>query len=327
MTATRNLPGHESLGPAAVQAARARIAPHATLTPVLTSRSLDGEFGASLFFKCENLQRTGAFKFRGACNAVMSMSEAELRRGVATHSSGNHAAALTLAASLRGAHATVVMPSNSAAPKRAAVLRYGGEVIECAPDQQSREQTLATVVGERGCEVVEPFDDARVIAGQGTATAELLEQVTGLDQILAPVGGGGLLAGTSLAAAAVCRPPRLVGVEPAAADDTFRSFISGERQTVKAPRTIADGLRTSVGRLTFPIIKERVDDVVCVEEKTIIAAMRMLWERMKVVVEPSGAVPLAALLEGRIVIANGARIGIILSGGNVDLDRLPWAQS
>lgn len=318
------LPGI-AVGPDDIAAAAARIEGHAHLTPVLTSESINAEFGAELFFKCENLQRCGAFKFRGACNAVMSMSDQQLQAGVATHSSGNHAAALTLAASLRSARATVVMPSNAAAPKRAAVIRYGGHVIDCEPTQEARERTLAEVVAREGCEVVEPFDDPRVIAGQGTAALELMAQVEGLETLLAPVGGGGLLSGTALAARGHgSSGPTVIGVEPAMADDTFRSFAAGERIPVTAPNTIADGLRTSVGRLTFPIIQRDVAQVLIVEEASIVAAMRMMWERLKIVVEPSGAVPLAALLERQLDGRKG-RIGIIVSGGNVDLDRLPWS--
>ena len=305
-------------------AASERIIPHVHRTPILTSASIDEELGGTFYFKCENQQRTGAFKFRGACNAVLQLSQDEVSRGVATHSSGNHAAALTLAASLRRAVTTVVMPDNSAAPKRAAVLRYGGNVVDCAASQQAREETLASVVAQSGAAVVEPFDDRRVIAGQGTAAIELMAQVPSLGLLLAPVGGGGLLSGTALAAQTVRgQQPVVVGVEPVAADDTFRSFVVGRRQLVDTPDTIADGLRTSVGKLTFPIIQRQVERIVTVSERSSVMAMRMLWERLKIVVEPSGAVPLAALIEGKLN-PGTARTGIILSGGNVDLERLPW---
>jgi len=309
-----------------VLAARERISAHVHLTPVLTSASINEELGGEFYFKCENQQRTGAFKFRGACNAVLQLSEDEVGHGVATHSSGNHAAALTLAASLRHASTTVVMPDNAAAPKRAAVLRYGGKIIDCAATQVAREATLAEVVAQSGAAVVEPFDDRRVIAGQGTAAVEFMTQTPSLDLLLAPVGGGGLLSGTALAAQTTSgQMPTVIGVEPARADDTFRSFASGRRQLVTDPHTIADGLRTSVGKLTFPIIQRHVARIVTVSEQSIMMAMRILWERLKIVVEPSGAVPLAAVLEGHLE-RGVARTGIILSGGNVDLDRLPWMQ-
>ncbi len=308
----------------AVRAAAARIASHAHRTPVHSGRSLDAQAGAGLLFKCENLQRTGAFKFRGACNAVMSLPETALAAGVATHSSGNHAAALSLAAALRGAPATVVMPASASRAKMAAVRAYGGRIVECEPTQAAREAALARVIEETGAEPVPPFDDARVIAGQGTAAMELIEDLPGLDAIIAPVGGGGLLAGTIIAAAALAPGLPVWGAEPAAADDTFRSVAAGERCPLAAtPDTLADGLRTSVGEITWPVIRAGVAGILTAREDTIVRAMRLIWERLKLVVEPSGAVPLAAMLDHPQALA-GRRVGVIVSGGNLDLDRLPW---
>ena len=316
-----------------IEAAEQRIAPHAHRTPVMTCASLDEMAGASLFFKCENLQKTGAFKFRGACNAVFSLSDDELRRGVATHSSGNHGAALALAARTRGSQAIVVMPSNSAAVKRAAVAHYGAEIIECDPTEASRQSSLDDIVRNRGCVVIHPFDDPRIIAGQGTAALELLDEVADLDLVIAPVGGGGLLSGTAIAVTERSPSTRVIGAEPAAADDTYRSMAAGEIVPVGHPDTIADGLRTTVGRLTFPVIRERVECIATVSEHEIVAAMRATWERAKILVEPSAAVPVAALLSRRLEIPRleirrrGQRIGVILSGGNVDLGRLPFSDA
>lgn len=310
---------------AEVRAAAQRIRPYAHRTPVLTCASLDAMTGAALFFKCENFQRVGAFKFRGAANAVLSLTDEEASRGVATHSSGNHAAALALAARLRGVPAHVVMPRTAKAVKRAAVAGYGARIVLCEPTLAAREATLADVVAATGATVVHPYNDARVIAGQGTAALELLADVPGLDLVLAPVGGGGLLSGTAIAVAGACQNTRVVGAEPAAADDAFRSLHEGRIVPSVAPRTVADGLLTSLGTLTFAIIRERVAEIVTVSEEAIVAAMRHTWERMKIVIEPSSAVPLGALLEGKLPAA-GRRIGVILSGGNVDLADLPWGR-
>jgi threonine dehydratase len=307
-----------------VRKAAARIQGHAHRTPVMTSRTLNELAGAQLWFKCENLQRSGAFKFRGAANAVLSLPESSLERGVATHSSGNHAAALALAASLRGMPATVVMPRGSNQAKMNAVRAYGGRIIECEPTQAAREATVAEVVRDTGAELVPPFDDTRVIAGQATAALELLEEVPSLDAVLAPVGGGGLLAGTCISVQGAAPGVDIYGAEPAAADDTLRSFQAGRRLPLDAtPDTVADGLRTSVGEITFPIILNAVAGILPAREDTIIGAMRLLMERLKLVVEPSGAVPMAALLDDGGPLA-GRRVGIIISGGNVDLGRLPW---
>jgi threonine dehydratase len=310
---------------AEVRAAAERIRPYAHRTPVLTCASLDAMTGAALFFKCENFQRVGAFKFRGAANAVLSLSDEEASLGVATHSSGNHAAALALAARLRGIPAHVVMPRTAKAVKRAAVAGYGARIVLCEPTLAAREATLADVAAATGATVVHPYNDARVIAGQGTAALELLADVPGLDLVLAPVGGGGLLSGTAIAVAGVSRNTRVVGAEPAAADDAFRSLQAGRIVPSLNPATVADGLLTSLGTLTFAIIREHVAEIVTVGEDAIVAAMRHTWERMKIVIEPSSAVPLGALLEGKLAAA-GRRIGVIVSGGNVDLADLPWGR-
>lgn len=309
-----------------IRRAAARIAPYIRRTPVLRCRSIDEITGAHLFFKCENFQTVGAFKFRGALNAVFSLEQDEIARGVATHSSGNHAAAVTRAASLRNGRATVVMPENSSAAKRAAVLHYGGEIVSCAPNQRSRERALARVVEEKGCATIPPFDDYRVIAGQGTAALELLEQTEGLDAVLAPVGGGGLLSGSAIAISGISSNTRVFGAEPSAVDDTYRSLQAGRILPVGTAVTIADGLRTTVGNLTFPIIQAHVAGIFCVGEEEIVAAMRLVWERMKILIEPSAAVPVAAVIrESRTF--RRQRVGVILSGGNVDLDALPWKGS
>ncbi|WP_438036839.1 pyridoxal-phosphate dependent enzyme [Sorangium sp. So ce204] len=309
------LPTVEDIRDAAV-----RIAPHAHVTPVMTSRTIDGIAGARVFFKCENLQRVGAFKFRGASNAVMSLSDEEARRGVATHSSGNHAAALALAARIRGVAAYIVMPENAPAVKRAAVEGYGARVVSCAPTLRSREETIARVISETGAIFVHPYNDPRIIAGQGTAALELAAQVDDLDAVVAPVGGGGLLSGTAIATGSLSRA-RTIGAEPEAADDAARSMREGRIVPSNDPVTIADGLRTSLGELTFAVLRERGVEIVTVSEEDIVKAMRVVWERMKLVIEPSAAVPVAAVLR-RLV--QGARIGVIVSGGNVDLTRLPF---
>jgi threonine dehydratase len=306
-----------------VRQAADRIGPYAHRTPVLTCASLDRQVGAKVFLKCENLQRVGAFKFRGACNAVFSLDGDEAARGVVTHSSGNHAQALALAAALRGIQAHIVMPSNAPAVKKAAVAGYGGRITFCEPTLAARERAQAQVQAATGAAAIHPYNDPRVIAGQGTAVLELLQEVPDLDVVLAPVGGGGLLSGTAIAAQGVRPGLRILAGEPAGADDACRSLAAGHILPSVDPRTIADGLLTSLGDLTFPIIRERVERIVPVSEAGIIAAMRFLWERAKLVVEPSGAVPVAVLWERRAGL-EGLKVGVILSGGNVDLDRLPW---
>ena len=304
--------------------AHERIRPHAHRTPVLTSSYIDSRSGAKVFFKCENLQKIGAFKFRGACNAVFSLNREELDRGVVAHSSGNHAQALALAARLRGAEATIVMPENSAAVKLSAVADYGARIVLCPPGTAARETALERVLAETGATLVHPFNDARIIAGQGTAAKELLEEVPDLNLVLAPVGGGGLLSGTVLATQSQSPATRVIGVEPLAADDAARSLESGSIQpAIDPPRTVADGLRTCLGELTFAMIRAGVERIITVEEEAIVEAMRTVWMRMKILIEPSAAVPVAALLTGRLEVS-GERVGVILSGGNVDLDALPW---
>jgi threonine dehydratase len=307
----------------ALRAAAERIAPHVHRTPVLTSRLLDAHCRCELFFKAENLQRIGAFKARGATNAVFSLSEAQARRGVATHSSGNHGAALAMAAGLRGIPAHIVMPGNAPAVKRAAVAGYGARVIECEPTLEAREGTLAEVVDRTGAHVVHPYDDPRVIAGQGTTGLEILQQVEAPDVVLVPVGGGGLLGGIALAVKSLAPQVEVMAVEPAGADDAFRSFGLGRIVPQTDPRTIADGLLTSLGQRNFALIQRYVDTMVTVEEESIIEAMKLQWSRLKTVVEPSGAVTFAGVLEHPERF-RGRRVAAVISGGNVDLDRLPW---
>jgi threonine dehydratase len=309
-----------------VRAAAARIAPHVLRTPVLPGRGgLDAMTGARLYFKCENLQRCGAFKFRGAMNAVLMLGPEARMRGVATHSSGNHGAALALAASRCDARAWVVMPANAARVKVEAVRAYGGEIRFCEPTQTAREQALAELVAATGAAYVPPYDDWHIVAGQGTAALELLTDVPELDVVMAPVGGGGLTSGTAIAAKGMKPGIRVVAAEPANADDAYRSLQAGRVLPSSMPQTIADGLRTSLSERTFAAIRAHVDEIITVEESSIVHAMRLLWERLKVVVEPSSAVPMAALLARRLDF-EGANVGIILSGGNVDLDVLPWSE-
>jgi threonine dehydratase len=308
---------------AAIRDAHNRIRSRIHRTPVLTSTSLDAACGGALFFKCENFQKVGAFKARGATNAVFSLTDAEAARGVATHSSGNHAAALARAARLRGISAYIVMPSNSAKSKIRNVETYGGRITFCAPTQQAREDTCAGVIAATGAVMVHPFTDERVMAGQGTAVLELMEDAPELDFILCPVGGGGLLAGTAIAAKAVRPSVQVIAVEPAGAGDAARSFAAGHIVPLDHAATIADGLRTTVGEPNFAIMQRHVDGVITVSEESIVAAMRRIWETLKIVVEPSAAVPYAALLEQKLAVT-GRRAGLILTGGNVDLDALPW---
>ena len=301
-----------------VEAAALRIAPYVHRTPVVTSTSLDRASGATLFFKCENLQRIGAFKMRGASNAVWSLGEDEARRGVLTHSSGNHGAALARAAGQRGIPCRVVMPDNAPAAKRRAVEDFGATVVSCAPTIQSREETAARLLEETGAVLVHPYNDPRVIAGQGTATRELLQEVPDLDLIVAPVGGGGLLSGTAIATAALAPEAAVWGAEPAGADDAQRSLAAGRIVPVAAPSTVADGLRSTIGPLPLAILLAHAVRIATVDDAAILSAMRLFWERTKLILEPSGAVPVAALIEGAIP-ARGMRVGVILSGGNLDL--------
>jgi threonine dehydratase len=304
-----------------VRAAHERIRPFVHRTPVLTCSAVDALAGARVFFKCENFQKVGAFKFRGATNAVRSLPDPAAARGVVTHSSGNHAAALALAARQRGVPAYIVMPDNAPAVKREAVAGYGGRITYCAPTQTAREAACAELVRSTAATLVHPYDDDAVIAGQGTAALELLEDVPDLDAILAPVGGGGLLSGTLIAAKGVRPGLRVIGCEPALADDAAASLREGRIVPARPPVTVADGLRTSLGQKTFPIVREMVETIALVEEAEILAALRLILERMKLVVEQSSTVPLAALLNRPLGLA-GKRVGIIISGGNLDVSGL-----
>ena len=306
-----------------IRQAGERIKPFVHRTPVLTCGTLNRMCEGEIFFKCENFQKTGSFKIRGATNTVFSLTDEEAARGVATHSSGNHGAAVAAAGQWRKIKAYVVMPENAPEVKRNAVAGYGAEIIYCRPTLKAREEGLAEVVARTGAAFIHPYNDYRVIAGQGTAALELCEEVEGLDVVIGPVGGGGLISGVAIAVSAVSPKTVVIAAEPENADDAYQSFNAGRIIPVDNPDTIADGLRTSLGDLTFPIIKRGVERIVTVSEEDIMTAMRFIWERMKIIVEPSSAVPLGALLAERIE-PTGKRIGIILSGGNVDMGKLPW---
>ncbi len=306
-----------------VKKAHEVITPHAHVTPVLSNLHVNKKVSANVFFKCENFQKVGAFKFRGASNAVLPLSDEEAKKGVATHSSGNHAQALALAAKIRGIPAYVVMPDNAPKVKVEAVQNYGAEITFCESTLESRESTLLEVVEKTGAAIIHPYNDARIVAGQGTAAVELLEAHPDLDIILTPVGGGGLLSGTAVAAKSIKPAIQVIGTEPDQADDAYRSFKAGKLIPAYSTNTIADGLRTSLGELPFSIIQTKVDDIVTVSEESIIKAMRYIWERMNIIIEPSCAVPVAAIFDGKIDV-KGKKVGIIITGGNVDLDNLPW---
>jgi threonine dehydratase len=308
-----------------VLSAAARIAPHAQVTPVLRSRTLDRFAGAELHLKAEHLQRVGAFKFRGACNAVWSLDQAQAQAGVVTHSSGNHGAALALAAATRGIACHVVVPQGAVAAKVEAILRYGAVLHDCAPGIAAREARCARVQADTGATLVHPYTDPQVIAGQGTAAMELLNQAGPLDAMVVPVGGGGLAAGTALAVAALAPECRLLLAEPEGAADTARSLAAGERHVDFVPDTVCDGLRGTLGAINFELLRAHAAEVVTVSDPATIEAMRLLWRATKQLVEPSSAVALAAVLE-RCSTLSGLRVGVILSGGNVDLDALPWGQ-
>ncbi len=317
--------GEPAVGPGDVRRAAERIGPFVHRTPVMTSTALDARAGRSLYFKCENLQRAGAFKMRGAANAVWSLPAEAAARGVVTHSSGNFAQALALAARDRGIPAHLVMPRTAPAVKRAAVEGYGGVVHECEPTLAAREARAAEVEAETGAVFLHPYDHPEVIAGQGTCALELLGEVPDLDAVVAPVGGGGLLAGVSVAARSVNPGIRLFAAEPKGADDAARSLAAGRFVPQTAPQTIADGLLTSLGRLTWPILRDHLEAVITVSDEEITAAMRLVWTRMKLVIEPSAATAAAAVLSEDFRAIRGlSRVGVVLSGGNVDLDRLPW---
>jgi threonine dehydratase len=303
-----------------IRQARERIAPHIYRTPMQRSSSLDRAAGGRLFFKCENFQKTGSFKIRGATNAIHSLDDEIARRGVVTHSSGNHGAAVAYAARGRGIPAWVVVPENAPEIKRRAIADFGAEIVTSKPTMESRESTARAILERTGATLIHPYDDDRIIAGQATATVELLEDAGELDYIFAPVSGGGLLSGTAIAAQSLQPKIRVVGCEPGRADDAFRSLQSGHLEKNATADTIADGLRASLSERTFAVLRERLDRILLVEESEIIAAMRLVWERMKIIIEPSSAVPVAAAISGKLDLS-GRRAGIVLSGGNVDLER------
>jgi threonine dehydratase/serine racemase len=310
-----------------IRRAAKRIAEHTHRTPIFTSRTLDALSGRHLVFKAESLQKGGAFKFRGACNAVLLLDDAQTAHGVVTHSSGNHAQALALAARLRGTTAHIVMPRGSAAVKRRAVEGYGGIVHECEPTLDARERRAHEVRAATGATLIPPFDHPDVIAGQGTVALELCEQAPELDAIVAPVGGGGLVSGIALWASSLARPVRVIGAEPTGADDAARSKAFGQLMPLLESKTLADGLRTGLGQLTWPVIRDRVERIITVDDDATIAALRLVWERMKLVIEPSAAVAVAAVLSDELSALDGLeRVGVVLSGGNVDLDELPFGQ-
>jgi threonine dehydratase len=304
-------------------AADERIRPYIHRTPVLTSSFINSLAGAELFFKCENFQKAGAFKARGASNAVFGLSDEQAARGVATHSSGNHGTCLSYAAGRRGIPCTVVMPRTAPQAKKDAVRGYGGKVVECEPSTSSREAVFAEVVAETGAEFVHPYNDPRVIAGQATCSKELIEQVDGLDVVIAPIGGGGMVSGTCLTLSNLASRIKIYAAEPEQADDAYRSFKAGHIIADDAPNTVADGLKVPLKELTWHFVRNHVTDILTASEEDIVDAMKLIWKRMKIVMEPSSAVPLATILKNTHVFA-GKRVGIIITGGNVDLDKLPW---
>jgi threonine dehydratase len=306
-----------------VLAAHERIKPYIHRTPVLTSSFLNKLTGAELFFKCENFQKAGAFKARGASNAVFSLTEEKAAIGVATHSSGNHALSLSYAAGRRGIPVTVVMPHTAPQAKKDAVIGYGGTIVECEPSTSSREETFARVVAKSGAEFVHPYNDPRVIAGQGTCSRELVDQVENLDAVIAPIGGGGMVSGTCLTLSNIAPDINIYAAEPLNADDAARSFRAGHIIADDAPDTVADGLKVPLKDLTWHFVSNHVTDILTATEQEIIDAMKLIWKRMKIVMEPSSAVPLATILKNKEIF-EGKRVGVIITGGNVDLDHLPW---
>lgn len=309
-----------------VREAHERIQPYIHRTPILTSSYLDGITGAQLFFKCENFQKAGAFKVRGASNAVFSLSDKDAEKGVATHSSGNHALSLSYAAGRRGIPCTVVMPRTAPQAKKDAVKGYGGVIVECEPSTTSREATFADVVAESGAEFVHPYNDIRVITGQATCSLELNEDVAGLDAVVAPIGGGGMISGTCLTLSNLAPDIDIIAAEPEQADDAYRSFKAGHIIADDSPETIADGLKVPLKENTWHFVSNHVSDIQTASEEEIIAAMKLTWQRMKIVIEPSCAVPLAVILKNPEVYRN-KRVGVIITGGNVDMDKLPWLNS
>ncbi len=308
-----------------VIAAHARIKPYIHRTPVLTSSYLNDLTGAELFFKCENFQKAGAFKVRGASNAVFGLSDEAAKKGVCTHSSGNHALSLSYAAGRRGIPCNVVMPRTAPQAKKDAVRGYGGIITECEPSTTSREAVFAGVQAETGGDFVHPYNDPRVIAGQGTCSRELMEQTDGLDMVVAPIGGGGMISGTCLTLSNIAPEVKIIASEPEQADDAYRSFKAGHIIADDAPVTIADGLKVPLKELTWHFVSNHVSDIFTASEQEIIDAMKLTWQRMKIVMEPSCAVPLATIIKNRDFFA-GKRVGVVITGGNVDLDKLPWMQ-
>ena len=306
-----------------IKIAHNRIKPFIHITPVLTNSSLNYLAKAELYFKCENFQKAGSFKIRGATNTVLQLSDDDINKGIATASSGNHGAALSMAVKNLGGITKVVMPNNTPEIKVRNVKRNGGHVIWCEPNQISREKTLREVLDDTGSVMVHPYNDEKIISGQGTAALELMEECPDLDIIVTPVSGGGLLGGTLSYVKEKNKIVKVYGAEPMEADDTYRSLSTGEIQSNKTTNTICDGLRAQIGTVTFPIIREKVDGIIRVDEKEIISTMRMIWERMKIIVEPSCSITLAAVLNNKKIF-NGKKVGLILSGGNVDLNKLPW---
>ena len=306
-----------------VKTAHARIKPHIHRTPVLTSSYFNDLVGAELFFKCENFQKAGAFKVRGASNAVFGLSDEDAAKGVCTHSSGNHALSLSYAAGRRGIPCNVVMPRTAPDAKKAAVRGYGGIITECEPSTTSREAVFAEVQAATGGNFVHPYNDPRVIAGQGTCSLEFMEQTDGLDMMVAPIGGGGMISGTCLTLSNIAPEVQIIAAEPEQADDAYRSFKAGHIIADDAPVTIADGLKVPLKELTWHFVSNHVTDILTCSEQEIIDAMKLTWQRMKIVMEPSCAVPLAAILKNKEKFA-GKRVGVIITGGNVDLDKLPW---
>ena len=309
-----------------IEKAHDRIRPFIHRTPILTNSSLNELSGAELFFKCENFQKAGSFKIRGATNAVQLLSKEDLKKGIATTSSGNHGAALSMAVTRRGGKTHVVMPHNTPKIKVENVKRNGGEIVWCETSQESREGVLEDLVKKNGSEVIHPYNDERIIAGQGTCAKELIEDCPDLDIIVSPVSGGGLIGGTLIMANEIEEKIEVYGAEPSEADDAFRSLVAGKIIPNKTINTICDGLRAQIGALNFPILKEFVSEIITITEEEVIDAMRMVWERMKLIVEPSCSITLAAVLKRKAQFSN-KRIGLILSGGNVDLDRLPWSST
>ncbi len=303
--------------------AHKRVQPYIHRTPILTSQYLNDLTGAELFFKCENLQKAGAFKARGASNAVFGLTDEQAKRGVATHSSGNHGTCLSYAAGRRGIPCTVVMPHTAPQAKKDAVRGYGGIVVECEPSTTSREAVFAEVIAKSGAEFVHPYNDPRVIAGQGTCSAELIEQVENLDAVVAPIGGGGMISGTCLTLSNLAPNIKIYAAEPENADDAYRSFKAGHIIADDAPDTIADGLKVPLKDLTWHFVSNHVTDILTASEQEIVDAMKMTWKRMKIIIEPSCGVPLAVILKNKEIFA-GKRVGVVLTGGNVDLDLLPW---